>query len=77
MGGDGLPMVNTEVRKLISRQPEIQTLLRDAMQGVICTLNERFSKMQIKEESVNISVPASDDEITITILNMFILSSLT
>ena len=32
----------TEVRELISKQPEIQTLLRDTMQGVICTLNEIF-----------------------------------
>ena len=39
----------TKVRELISRQYEIQTLLRDAMQGVICTSNERFSKMQIKK----------------------------
>lgn len=34
----------TEVRELLSRQQEVQTLLCDAIQGVICTLNGRLFK---------------------------------
>ena len=54
----------TEVRELLSRQPEVQKFLCDAMQGVMCTLNSRFSSMKIKEEVINIAIPATDDEIT-------------
>lgn len=30
------------------------------MQGVMCTLNGQFSSMKIKEETVNIAIPATE-----------------
>ena len=54
----------TEVRELISEQPQVQPLLRDTMQGVLCTLSSRFISMQIKGEPIRTAPPASDDNIT-------------
>ena len=54
----------TEVRELIMRKPEIKPLLLDTMQGVVCTMTNRFSHMEIKDEAFRIAIPASDDEIS-------------
>lgn len=45
-------------------EQEVKTLLRDAMQGVLCSMASRFSRMEIKEEAVGIASPALDGEIS-------------
>lgn len=50
-----------DVRELIKQKPEVEPLLRDAMQSVLCTLTRRFQAMEIKGESVNVTLPATDD----------------
>ena len=53
-----------EVRELISAKPVIRGQLLDSMQGVLCTLSERFSSMQLKGEQIQVVTPASEEEIS-------------
>ena len=52
-----------DVRQLIATNPLVGNSLQDAMQPVLCTLSNRLSSMEIKEEPVQVEAAASESDI--------------
>ena len=52
-----------DVRQLIATNPLVGNSRQDAMQPVLCTLSNRLSSMEIKEEPVQVEAAASESDI--------------
>jgi len=51
-----------EVREVVARHPGFSEALVDSIQQVKCTLSQRFSSKEVKEEPVKVTQACSEDD---------------